>query len=233
MNKKSKIIIIILAVLLVILGTIAVILINNPDFFSNTRRNSENTQNYYPDLYFKKPVLYFYPENETAISVRLLKDNMIIHSYPKYRDGWNIVASPNGDLKDLDTGRMLYSLYYECKNSHEFDVEKDGFVVKGKDITNFLEDKLAILGLTDKEAEEFIIYWLPILENNNYNYIRFATRDEIEDNMPIDIEPKPDTFIRVMMITKALDEPIEIVEQKLEKVERTGFTVVEWGGSDI
>ena len=30
---------------------------------------------------------------------------------------------------------------------------------------------------------------------------------------------------------KALDEKIEIEEQKLEKVNREGFTVVEWGGS--
>ena len=30
---------------------------------------------------------------------------------------------------------------------------------------------------------------------------------------------------------KALDEKIEIEVQKLEKVNREGFTVVEWGGS--
>ncbi len=29
-----------------------------------------------------------------------------------------------------------------------------------------------------------------------------------------------------------LDEPIEIPEQELTPMERTGFTVVEWGGTD-
>ena len=32
---------------------------------------------------------------------------------------------------------------------------------------------------------------------------------------------------------KPLDEKINVKEQVLEKVERNGFTVVEWGGSDI
>ena len=47
---------------------------------------------------------------------------------------------------------------------------KTGFVVEGKDTIKFLEEKLKQLGLTDKEADEFIIYWLPKLENNKYNY---------------------------------------------------------------
>ena len=43
------------------------------------------------------------------------------------------------------------------------------------------EEKLAILGLNEREAEEFIIYWLPKLESNKYNYIRFATEEEIRN----------------------------------------------------
>ena len=51
--------------------------------------------------------------------------------------------------------------------------------------------------------------------------------------MPLGIEPKPDTVIRVLMDWKALDEKIEVKEQKLEKTERKGYTVVEWGGSEL
>jgi hypothetical protein len=45
--------------------------------------------------------------------------------------------------------------------------------------------------------------------------------------MPLDITPKPDTLIRVMMDWKAIDEPIDIPEQQLDTPERNGFTVVE------
>ena len=51
----------------------------------------------------------------TEISVKLLNDESITCSYPKYIDGWDVLANPNGDLKDLNTGRNLYSLYYESK----------------------------------------------------------------------------------------------------------------------
>ena len=62
-----------------------------------------------------------------------------------------------------------------------------------------MEEKLAVLGLNYKESEEFIVYWLPKLEKNKYNYIRFQTMDEINRTMELDIDPKPDTLIRVMM----------------------------------
>ena len=77
------------------------------------------------------------------------------------------------------------------------------------------------------------MYWLPILEKSKYNYIRFQTKDEINHNMNLSIDPKPDTFIRVRMEYKSLQEKISVVEQKLEKVGRIGYTVVEWGGTNI
>jgi len=180
-----------------------------------------------------KPVIYLYPTEEKEISVKLLNAERITCSYPKYVDEWNVLAKPNGDLIDLDTGRNLYSLYYESESVEKFNVSQEGFVVKGEDSAKFLEEKLAVLGLTEREAEEFIIYWLPKLESNKYNYIRFATDEEINNNMPLEISPKPDTVIRVLMTFKGLENPIEVEEQKLDTPERKGFTVVEWGGTEI
>lgn len=63
--------------------------------------------------------------------------------------------------------------------------------------------------------------------------IRFQTKEEIEENMPLEINPNPDTVIRVMMEFKVLDEKIEVTEQKLETPKREGFVEVEWGGTEI
>ncbi len=181
----------------------------------------------------EKPIIYLYPETETEVDVKLgYKENIIV-SYPEYVDGWNVIAQPDGKLVYTATGRKLYSLYYECNNSIYFGVRDDGFVVKGDDTIAFLEEKLAILGLNEYEAEEFIVYWLPILQQNEYNYIRFATQEEIDRNMPLEIDPNPDTVIRVLMTFKGLDEPIDVVEQQLITPERTGFVAVEWGGTRI
>lgn len=180
-----------------------------------------------------KPIIYLYPQKTQELSVKLGYKDKITVSYPKYTTGWNIVAQPNGDLIDLNTNKHLYSLYYESDAVYKFKVEKDGFIVKKEDIIKFLEDKLLILGLTYKEAEEFIIYWLPILQRNNYNYIRFATIEEINQNMPLEFSVQPDSLIRVLMTYKGLNRPIEVEEQQLEIPDRTGFVAVEWGGTEI
>lgn len=51
--------------------------------------------------------------------------------------------------------------------------------------------------------------------------------------MPLEFSENPDTLIRIIMDYKPLDEKINVSEQKLEKVVRNGFTVVEWGGHKI
>ena len=179
-----------------------------------------------------KPIIYLYPEHEQHVTVELLDANKLTHSYPKYESAWEVLAKPNGDLVDLGTGRNLYSLYYESNCENGFNMQ-EGFVIKGEDTIVFLEEKLAILGLSEREANEFIIYWLPRLENNKYNYIRFQTADEINSNMRLNITPAPDTTIRVWMEFKKLGQPITVTEQILTSPQRQGFVVVEWGGTEI
>lgn len=57
--------------------------------------------------------------------------------------------------------------------------------------------------------------------------------EEVNENMPLEIFPKPDNLIRVMMEWKPFAEFKEIQEQKLITPTRDGLTVVEWGGSRI
>ena len=90
-------------------------------------------------------------------------------------------------------------------------MKSDGFIVSREDTVSFLEDKLARLGLNEHEAEEFIVYWLPKLQQNSYNYIRFATMDEINKAMPLNINPNPDTVIRILMTFKGLNQLLQPV----------------------
>ena len=201
---------------------------------SNSNKSQSNSEIDYRELieYVDKPIIYLYPEEEIEITVKLGKKEKITCSYPEYKDGWNVVAKPDGTLIDTETGRTLYALYWEGINNDEYNYN-EGFIVKGSETIEFLEEKLEILGLNEREAEEFIVYWLPKLQENEYNYIRFATTDEINENMPLEFSVEPDTLIRVLMQFKGLDEYIEIQEQKLTTPERNGFTVVEWGGTEI
>ena len=177
----------------------------------------------------KKPIIYLYPTAKTQVNVVLWNTESLSHTYPKYNlsKWWNVVAEPNGDLKDIETWRKLYALYREWKSDNEVSFD-EWFLVEWKNIISFLEEKLSILWLNEREAEEFIVYWLPQMEDNEWNIIRFETIEEQNENMSLKIEPKPDTLIRVMMDWKVIDGPIKIPEQQLTTPERNWFTVVEW-----
>lgn len=184
-----------------------------------------------PNLWVaKKPLIYLYPTEDTQVSVKLGNPNKLTSTYPAYNGDWNVFAKKDGTL--VKDGRSYYGLYWEGAN-YTAKQSDEGFVVAGKDSAKFLEEKLAQLGLTEREANEMIIYWLPQLEKNAYNYIRFDLNDVMDKYMPLNVLPKPDTMIRVMMVFKPLEKPVTVHEQKLSTPERKGFTVVEWGGSEI
>lgn len=175
-----------------------------------------------------KPVLYLYPEKEMNVSISFAHPEYLTTTYPKYINSWNVTAKPNGDLTDKD-GKYYYALYWDEKRYNEVDFN-EGFYVEGKDAIKFLEEKLSIIGLNDKERNEFIMYWLPIMENNKKNLVYFELTNERELGNKLIIEPKPDSLLRVSIHIKKVSTKTSIKEQKLESFKRYGFTAVEWGG---
>ena len=188
-------------------------------------------QENHPELAPEKPVIYLYPETETEVSVKLDFNGQLTSTYPQYDDGWSVVAQPDGTLTDAETGREYYCLFWEGVSNVKYDLSS-GFVVSGEETAVFLEEALADLGLTAREANEFIIYWLPRMERNPYNLISFQ-QDTYTDNAVLDISPAPDTVLRVFMAWKPLEVPIEVPPQELTASLRSGFTVVEWGGAEV
>ena len=178
----------------------------------------------------EKPVIYLYPEKETLVRVELDFNGRLTSTYPAYRDGWTVVAQPDGTLTD-DSDREYYCLFWEGETQVEYDLSK-GFCVKGEDTAEFLEDALVKLGLTDKEANEFINYWLSRMEGNAFNLIAFQ-QEIYTDNAVLTVTPAPDSMLRVFMAWKAVSVPVDIEAQELQDFERSGFTVVEWGGAEV
>ena len=178
----------------------------------------------------KKPVLYLYPETTTEVAVQLDVEGRLTTTYPKYQNGWNVTAEPDGTLKDAD-GKIYNYLYWEAESPKRFDLS-EGFCVKGSETAEFLETALAELGLTRREANEFIVYWLPLMEKNKYNVISFQGK-AYTDAAVLTIDPKPDTEIRVFMTWYGSQKPVDLEPQTLTAPERNGFTIVEWGGSEI
>lgn len=179
-----------------------------------------------------KPVIYLYPEEETEITVTLDYAGELTCVYPAMDDSssWTVTAAPDGTLTDAQ-GQTYNYLYWEGVTHADYDFSS-GFCVAGADTAAFLEDALAQLGLTRREANEFIVYWLPRMESNPYNLIAFQ-QDAYTNHAALSITPEPESLLRVFMAWKALDAPVDLPAQTLPHVDRSGFTVVEWGGTEV
>ena len=177
-----------------------------------------------------KPVIYLYPPRQMEVTVRLSYDGELTCTYPAYPDGWTVTAAPDGTLTDAQ-GQTYNYLYWEGQTDTVYDFSR-GFCVAGADTAVFLEDALARLGLTRREANEFLVYWLPRMEVNPYNLIAFQT-DAYTDSARLTVTPAPDTVLRVFMAWQPLEAPVDLPAQALTSPARTGFTLVEWGGCEI
>ena len=191
---------------------------------------------YVDDIYTlaapEKPIIYLYPETPTQCSVKLTLKGELTCTYPNHgATGWNnFTAYPDGTLIFPD-GKEYYALYWEGIQAGQWDFSK-GFCVPGEDTAKFLEWALAEQGLTRREANEFIVYWLPLMQDNPYNVISFQTT-AYTDGAVLDIQPAPDAMLRVFMAYYPTDNEVEIQPQAFEEFIREGFTVVEWGGSQV
>ena len=192
-----------------------------------------------------KPVIYLYPEengekpvdakpeNSGAMEVTVELDykGELTCTYPEYDNGWQVIAKPDGTLINKKDGKEYSYLFWEGTDDIAYDMT-EGFVVAGEDTADFLQEKLSYMGLTPKEYNEFIVYWLPLMESNPYNLIAFQG-DVYTDHAVLKITPEPDSLLRVFMAFAPLEEKITLPEQTLQTFTREGFSVVEWGGAQI
>lgn len=180
--------------------------------------------------------MYLYPEAQQDIQVQLDFQGTLIADFPRYNpqiNGWKVSASPDGKLVNYADNLEYSYLFWEGIPEKKIDWDlSEGFVVAGSDTRAFLQEKLVFMGLTPKEYNEFIVYWYPLMQNNPYNLIHFAG-EQYTQTAPLTITPTPDSMLRVFMVYKPLQEEVAIKEQPLQSFERKGFTVIEWGGTEV
>ena len=176
-----------------------------------------------------KPVLYLYPKKDTKVTITFDHPEYLETTYPKFTGKWEVKAKSNGDLYDKNN-KYYYALYWDEKKVHTVDFST-GYYVEKKDAINFLEKKLKYIGLSEKERNEFIMYWLPVLEKNEKSLVYFELTQERESYNKINISPRPDSLLRLVIHIKKVDNYVDIPSQSLTKFQRKGFVAVEWGGT--
>ena len=192
----------------------------------------------------EKPVVYVYPEEEQGLTMTIDVKGTLDMVYPAperqvqteegTRASWTISAAPDGTLTDA-SGRSYPYVFWEGPVRQ--DTPERGFIVAREDAVPFLEEKLALLGLTDKEAADFITFWAPQIRANEYTFVSFdassyTARARYSFTDEAGNQVVPDTFIRVFMTIRAADANEEVTPQVFGPTPtRSGFTAVEWGGA--
>ncbi len=176
-----------------------------------------------------KPVIYLYPEKTAKVSVKLTPRGGFTYTEPEYKDGWSVVAHPNGQLVETVSGKTYPYLFWEGRGGI-YEQPKKGFSVRREDVSSFLDTSLTALGLQGKEITDFKEFWLPRMQNAPYYFVTFIGTKGMDEIAPLEVTPKPDTVIRVLMDFSPLAAPVKVEPVKLGKIPRKGFTVIEWGG---
>jgi hypothetical protein len=173
-----------------------------------------------------KPVIYLYPTKTTKISVKI--DANILTSIPKYNNGWNVTAQPNGTLTNSDNA-IYRNLFWEGIGKSYPDISS-GIIVNQADLKDTVVNNLKELGLNSQERTDFLEYWLPKLPKTPYVRLTWFGTNQVNQIAPLKVSPNPDTLIRIFLDSEGLNQPIQIPTEKLASIPRKGFTVVEWGG---
>ncbi|MEI6327286.1 MAG: hypothetical protein WCO78_04185 [Candidatus Roizmanbacteria bacterium] len=205
-----------------------------------------------------KPVVYLYPEKPTTVRISFVSPVTLDTQIPTYHDGWLVKAQPDGTITDLQPQYTDCSLINSSRFGSEYASDacrkneypyiywsgksienaypsvKGGWIVTKDNLESFMNARMSEMGLTAKESADMISYWVPKMSEKNTPYYRvsFFQTKEMNEFIPMDVSPRPDTVIRVFLDYSALNsKPVqEITPQKLQYIERTGFTLVEWGG---
>ena len=179
-----------------------------------------------------KPVIYFYPETPTNVSVYLNTNELLTHSEPFAGFfspvSWSFTALPNSTL--VFSGVQYPYVYYETSYLFGGLPLQEGWSVPYDELGGFFDRELPLLGLSEREANEFKEYWLARLPESSYYDVYLVERSAVDSKLALSVSPKPDTVVRVIIGFKPTKAPNQLDAPVVSTPLRKGFTIVEWGG---
>lgn len=192
------------------------------NFYNNTLMDCEEVKSH---IIVKKPAIYLYPTKRQRVSVKVKANGVFTKTIPEYKNGWDVIANPNGRI-----GNKYNYLFYEVKLNTKPEFKDEGWMVPINELSIWFDKSLPILGLNEREIKDFKEYWLEELPKCRYYEIKLVDEKFLTENLSLEINPKPDTIIRVVLYFRCSKEKKELRSPLLFKKRRRGFTVVEWGG---
>jgi hypothetical protein len=189
-------------------------------------------QGQYQDFYFPasmvvwKPNIYLYPEETIELDVEILfpHGGQITTAIPDYSDGWHVSVEPSGVID----GQYEY-LFYESSQP-DYGQYDTGWVVAREGLEDFFSNNMAQTGFNQKEIDDFVDYWIPILTYYPYYAIYPQYNDELDQMIQLEFSTQPQSLIRLIYSVRGLaDNNFSLQEPVIPPFAREDFTVAEWG----
>jgi hypothetical protein len=174
----------------------------------------------------RKPNVYIYPPNELNLIVKIHFPNggRVIKSIPEYKRGWNITVDSSGRIND-----SYRYLFYECTAPDLYQYET-GWVIHKDSLTTFFRNHLKQTGFSGQEINDFIEYWIPILNASDYYAIYPQYKETLAPIVQLNFSIIPNHLLRLFYVIKQCTKDVHLQPPSARPpFNRTGFYVVEWG----
>ncbi len=187
-----------------------------------------------------KPVIYAYSEKALDFILNLKPQGELTFTYPKLSadNSWIMKTGENGNLI-AENGAEFPYLFWEAKqDASSLDLTKTSSneIVAGKDLVSYCEKELTKLGFNAKEKTDFITYWCPKFIESKMVQVQFFVDDNCSVIGELNISPKPNNLRRIYVLFKSnpiIFPNVISIPLNVKPFDRNGFTVLEWGGSEI
>ena len=180
----------------------------------------------------EKPNIYLYPQTPTEVTVALTCPDQITLAIPDYPlGGWRVTAYPDGVLTDGDGGEYGYLFYESNIPDFSFQYER-AFYLPAEERAETFERILSLYGLNGTETADFKEYWCERLPAGRDYYMYPQVNEACDLISPLEITPAPDALFRLWFVYKEAEGADPEVEEPVpQPFCRSGFTVLEWGGT--
>jgi hypothetical protein len=192
-----------------------------------------------------KPAVYAYdsknPNGNKSLTVTLAPGGAFTKLIPDFtgKQSWDFRADAGGSVSVLGSGYPY--LYYSAKvPNYRFNTE--GWMVNGRDMEAFFENKLVTMGFNEVEKRDFMEFWIPEFHADRAYFVSFKFDDRLSPYAALNFSPAPDSVFRVLLesyeipsvnpkfswpsVGNAFDSKI------LRRFDRSGgYDVFEWGGT--
>ncbi len=153
-----------------------------------------------------KPAVYIYNswEEKNILTLKTDSKNYFTKLIPEFtgKNSWEF-SSKNSKI-EVKWKNYDY-LYYAIKVKN-YSHNKNGWIVSGKNIKKFFEDKLEKINFNKKEKEDFLDYWLSKYDKNKYYFVSFKYKEDLEKLVSLEFAKKPNKIFRVLLDSYELEE---------------------------